>query len=96
MSDKAKIELEHTPSLAARGRLQFEPAQNATVLLYPEGMIKLSDTAAEILKRVDGKATIGQIIADLEHTYPGAELRNDVLEFFETAYARRWIAIQGW
>ncbi len=96
MSDKAKIELEHIPSLAARGRLQFEPAQNATVLLYPEGMIKLSDTAAEILKRVDGKATIGEIITDLEHTYPGAELRNDVLEFFETAYARRWIAIQGW
>ena len=38
-----------------RFRLQFEPAQGCHVLLYPEGMIKLNDSASEILQQVDGK-----------------------------------------
>ena len=96
MSDAVKIALENIPAIAARSRLQFEPAQQSHVLLYPEGMIKLSETASEILKRVDGAANVGQIIADLEKTYPGADLRADVLEFFADAYARSWITIQGW
>ena len=96
MTDREKIALDNIPAIAPRSRLQFEPAQQAHVLLYPEGMIKLSETAAEILQHVDGVATVGQIIANLEQAYPGADLRADVLEFFETAYARRWIAIQGW
>lgn len=95
MSYGGKLGLEDVPALAARNRLQFEPAQQAYVLLYPEGMIKLSDTAAEVLKRVDGAAAIAQIISALEQAYPGADLREDVLEFLETAYARRWISIEG-
>ena len=94
MSQNEKIALEQIAAIAPRSRLQWEPAQQAHVLLYPEGMIKLSDTAAEILKRVDGAATVEQIIADLERSYPGADLRDDVLEFLEAAYARGWISIQ--
>ena len=41
---------------SARGfRLQWEPAQKAHVLLYPEGMVKLNGSAGEILKRCDGE-----------------------------------------
>ena len=74
--------------------MQWEPAQNAHVLLYPEGMIKLSDTAAEILKQVDGAATIARIIANLEQAFSGADLRGDVLEFLKVAYERGWISIR--
>ena len=34
-------------------RLQFEEAQQCHVLLYPEGLVKLSDTAVEILRRCE-------------------------------------------
>ena len=34
-------------------RLQFEPAQEAHVLLYPEGMVKLNNSAAAIMTRPD-------------------------------------------
>ncbi|HQE41111.1 MAG TPA: pyrroloquinoline quinone biosynthesis peptide chaperone PqqD, partial [Zoogloea sp.] len=34
-------------------RFQWEPAQQAHVLLYPEGMVKLNQSAGEILKRCD-------------------------------------------
>ena len=72
-------------------RFQWEPAQQAHVLLYPEGMIKLPGSSGEILKRVNGTATIGAIIADLELAYPGADLRGDVIEFLEHACGKGWI-----
>lgn len=72
-------------------RFQWEPAQQAHVLLYPEGMIKLPGSSGEIIKRVNGSATVGEIIADLERAFPGADLRGDVIEFLEHAYGKGWI-----
>jgi pyrroloquinoline quinone biosynthesis protein D len=57
------------PALSPDFRLQWEPAQNAHVLLYPEGMIKLNVSAGEILKRCDGARTVPEVIADLERTF---------------------------
>ena len=37
-------------------RLQFEEAQQCHVLLYPEGLVKLSDSAAERIKQIMLKA----------------------------------------
>ncbi|MBA2352491.1 MAG: pyrroloquinoline quinone biosynthesis peptide chaperone PqqD [Burkholderiales bacterium] len=72
-------------------RLQWEPAQQAHVLLYPEGMVKLSGSAGEILKRIDGASSIDAIVKNLEQAFPGADLRPDVLSFLETAYGQGWI-----
>lgn len=72
-------------------RFQWEPSQECHVLLYPEGMVKLMGGAAEIMKRVDGKTTLSELIAALEAAFPGAELRDEVLEFAEIAYAKGWI-----
>ena len=47
------------PAIGRGLRLQWEPAQNAHVLLYPEGMIKLNGSAGEIMKRCDGVRTRG-------------------------------------
>ena len=37
--------------LSAQYRFQWEEAQNCYVLLYPEGLIKLGQSSAEILKQ---------------------------------------------
>jgi len=63
--------------------------------LYPEGMVKLSASAAEIVRRVDGRASIADILDSLEQAFPGANLRDDVLEFLNAAYERGWIEAQG-
>ena len=55
-------------------RFQWEPAQQAHVLLYPEGMVKLPGSSGEIMKRVNGASTVGEIIADLERAFPGYRL----------------------
>jgi pyrroloquinoline quinone biosynthesis protein D len=72
-------------------RFQWEPSQECHVLLYPEGMVKLLGGSAEIMKRIDGKTTLSELIAALETAFPGAELRDEVLEFAEIAHAKGWI-----
>ena len=72
-------------------RFQWEPAQSAHVLLFPEGMVKLPGSSGEIMKRVNGASSVGEIIADLERAFPGADLRGDVIEFLEHAHGKGWI-----
>ena len=78
-------------ALERQYRFQWEPAQESFVLLYPEGMIKLPGSAGEIMKRVDGKITVTDIVCSLEQSFPGVELRQDVMDFLEVAYAKGWI-----
>lgn len=79
------------PQVASTKRLQWEEAQNCWVILYPEGMIKLNSSSAEIMKRIDGKHSVAEIIADLKKAYPGAELDHDVYAFMEVAHEQQWI-----
>lgn len=80
-----------TPQIAPTFRLQWEAAQDCYVVLYPEGMVKLSPSAGEIMKRIDGEKTVADIIADLQEQYPGAELEPDVRKFMEVAHDNGWI-----
>ncbi len=80
------------PIRLARGhRVQFEQAQKCDVLLYPEGVVQLNESAAVILKLVDGTRTAADIAAELNRQYPGEDLTADVREFLEIANARGWI-----
>ena len=72
-------------------RFQWEEVQDCFVVLYPEGMVKMSKSAGEILKRVDGQTTIESIINDLESAFSESNLENDVIEFLEVAYDTGWI-----
>jgi pyrroloquinoline quinone biosynthesis protein D len=91
MADGTALEDAAVPELARQFRFQWESAQQAHVLLFPEGMIKLGGSAGEIMKRVDGKASVGAIIAALQQAFPGADLRADVVQFLEEAHAKGWI-----
>ena len=79
------------PEIGKHFRFQWEPAQQAHVLLFPEGMIKLPGSSGEIMKRVNGATSVGEIVADLERAFPGFDLRGDVIEFLEHAYGKGWI-----
>jgi pyrroloquinoline quinone biosynthesis protein D len=82
------------PFIAPLFRFQWEEVQNCHVILYPEGMVKLSASAGEILRRCDGARSVGAIIADLEHVFPGADLGPDVRRFLEEAHVHGWIRIR--
>jgi pyrroloquinoline quinone biosynthesis protein D len=81
------------PAVERGFRLQWEAAQNAHVLLYPEGMIKLNTSAGEILKRCDGATTIADITADLERAFAKSNLSGDVMRFVTMAVEKKWLRI---
>lgn len=88
MSDPLDHEV---PALSGLFRLQWEEAQGCHVLLYPEGMVRLSPSAGAVLTRVDGARDVAAIIADLETAYPGAALATDVRNFLTQAHEHGWI-----
>ena len=80
------------PIVIAPGfRLQWEDAQDAHVLLYPEGMVRLSESAGAILTRCDGERTLGGILDSLREAFPGIDLEADVIEFLTIAREKGWI-----
>lgn len=82
------------PTLRRGFRLQWEPVQNCHVLLYPEGMIKLNDSAGEILQQINGEHSVGQIIGSLRERFPDVPgLDEDILAFLEVANAQFWIEL---
>jgi len=61
------------------------------VLLIPEGTLELEGPARDILLRVDGSKSVGQIVAELIEEYEGIEqsaMTTDVLELLQTLTAR--------
>ena len=87
------VDDQRVPVLKAMYRFQWEPAQAAHVLLYPEGMVKLSTSAGEILKRVDGQRSVALIIEELKAAFGGAPLDDDVRNFFAQAQGNGWITL---
>ncbi len=86
--------IQHTDiyALALHHRFQWEEAQQNYVILFPEGMVKLHGGAGEILKRLDGKVSVGDVVADLKATFPEAEnIENDIIGMFELAVSKGWL-----
>jgi pyrroloquinoline quinone biosynthesis protein D len=79
------------PKLKRLFRMQWEEAQGNYVLLYPEGMVKLNQSAAEILKRCDGQRDVPAIVAVLEQDFNATGLQADVDDFLRAANARGWL-----
>ena len=82
------------PHIGRGLRLQWETVQGAHVLLYPEGMVNLNQSAGEIMRRCDGERMITEIIADLERTFGVSGLSDDVTAFVSMALDKRWLEIR--
>ncbi|HHG5537195.1 pyrroloquinoline quinone biosynthesis peptide chaperone PqqD [Pseudomonas aeruginosa] len=93
MSDVNRFQVPH---LRRGFRLQWEPAQGCHVLLYPEGMVRLNESAGEILRLVDGQRSVAQIIFDLRRRFPDVPgLDEDILAFIEVAHAQFWLQLDA-
>lgn len=81
------------PALRPGIRFQWEPAQDAHVLLYPEGMVKLNPSAAAIIEQLDGKRDVAGVVATLEARFGQTDLGDDVREFLAEALQRGWLHV---
>jgi pyrroloquinoline quinone biosynthesis protein D len=91
MTTSSPPALPERPRLNRLFRLQWEEVQQAYVLLYPEGMVKLNQSAAEILKRCDGTLTVAELIAELQLAFGEADLRDPVEGMLRAAFEKNWI-----
>lgn len=82
------------PALSKMFRFQWEEAQQCHVILYPEGMTKLSQSAGEIMKQVNGEASVDSIIQTLSDLFDGADVADDVIAFITEAEKNGWIELK--
>jgi pyrroloquinoline quinone biosynthesis protein D len=82
------------PRLAKGVRLQSDSATGKSVLLFPEGIVELNDTAHEILARCDGR-TLREIVQALAEEYDSdlAALATDVRETLADLQQRKLIEL---
>lgn len=93
MTSETPIPHDACPQLAQHFVFRWEDSQDAYILLYPEGLIKLNNSAGEILKRCDGLHSVAAIIADLQAAFPGParEIAAGTQAFIEVARGKGWL-----
>ena len=95
MDAERRLRPEDVVELNPNYHFRWEEPQETHVLLYPEGIVKLNDTAASILERCCEGRSIAGVAADLSRQYGGANLSLDVLKFLEVAHAKGWVRIKS-
>ena len=93
MSRDNHFQPEDRPQLDPKYLFRWEKSQDAYVLLYPEGVIKLNASASEILKHCTGEATVTDIVAELKALFVDvADIENSIYRFLEVSHAKGWIS----
>ena len=76
-------------------RFQFEPAQKSHVILYPEGMITLNESAAAIAQYIDGQSTVQTIVELIKQEFGNHDaIEQDVIEYMLVAQQQFWIELK--
>ncbi len=79
------------PLLSNHLRMQYEPAQSAWMLLSPEGAMQLNDSAAEIMRRCDGRHTVEAIVNELEELFETQGIALQVQNLIDEGTRRGWL-----
>ncbi len=72
-------------------RLRWEDREQCWFLLYPEGIVKLNESAGRILEQCDGARTVDEIVEAVEAIFGQTGLAADIQRFLEVAFEKDWI-----
>ncbi|HEY4459283.1 MAG TPA: pyrroloquinoline quinone biosynthesis peptide chaperone PqqD [Pseudonocardiaceae bacterium] len=67
------IEPRALPRLRRGVALRYDRVRQRHVLLYPEGVLVLNTTAADIVERCDGDTSVAEITTTLRERYRGVQ-----------------------
>ena len=85
LRERALVSLRSVPSLPKHVRIQYDPVRQAFAVLSPEKIFWPNDISLDILRRCDGRSTVGHIIADLAADYDAQQeaVAADVVAFLQ-------------
>jgi pyrroloquinoline quinone biosynthesis protein D len=81
------------PRLGRGVRASTDPLSTAAILLYPEGIVFLNDTAAAVISYCDGNHTVADVVHALSETYDGVTFE-DVMGCLQELVAQRLMAVE--
>lgn len=85
LRERAIVSLQSVPSLPKHVRIQHDPVRQAFAVLSPEKVFWPNDISLDILRRCDGRSTVGHIIAGLAADYDAEReaVAADVVAFLQ-------------
>ena len=94
MSERRVIDEASAPSLPRHVKLRHDTARGRWVLLAPERVLVPDEIAVEILRRLDGQATVAALADEFAQKYqsPRAEVLGDVIEMLQDLADKGFLA----
>ncbi|RWO91251.1 pyrroloquinoline quinone biosynthesis peptide chaperone PqqD [Mesorhizobium sp.] len=85
LRERALVSPQSVPSLPKHVRIQYDPVRQAFAVLSPEKIFWPNDISLDILRRCDGRSTVGHIIAELAADYDAEQeaVAADVIAFLQ-------------
>lgn len=84
--------LEAVPRIRRGVKCTYDQIRGSHVVLFPEGVLVLNETAALVVEHCDGKTTVGAIAMRLAEEFDGVEPQ-DIAELVSRLVARRVVDI---
>jgi pyrroloquinoline quinone biosynthesis protein D len=94
MTETARIDASSVPHLPRHVKFRFDETRQQWVLLAPERLLLPDDIAVEILQRVDGRRSVGEIVRLLAEKFeaPRDEIAADVIAMLQDLVEKGYLA----
>jgi pyrroloquinoline quinone biosynthesis protein D len=86
------VQATNRPRLARLVRLEWDAVRESHVLLAPEGVLVLNQTAATILRLCNGERTVVEIMEELRREYASVD-GGEVRDFIGRLADKRWVEL---
>ena len=70
------------PQLVSFARYRWDTIREQHQIVYPEGVLVLNETGAEIVKRLEGRS-FDELVSELSTLFGGADVGPDVLSYLK-------------
>ncbi len=91
-TEMAEFALSERPRLAAYARLQWDGVRQKYVMVAPETLVVLNDTAFAVLTLCNGIQTLSEIIQQLNMQYR-ADVKQDVIRLMQRMAEKRLVVL---
>ncbi|MDE3100168.1 MAG: pyrroloquinoline quinone biosynthesis peptide chaperone PqqD [Verrucomicrobiota bacterium] len=83
------------PRLTAKARLKWDAVRQKHLLLFPEGVLLLNQTAHDVLALCDGRRSVAEIVQTLAAQYRGAAIDADVKAILSRLAEKSFVAMDN-